>query len=286
MYYLFRLSEVASRELKQPNKFCRDTTFTTKSSPDSTGLSSGATAAPAHASAAPSRTAAAPAPATAVTSRAAAAPSRVLLGVPVNTTIDHHHHQCNTNRVSSTLPPVKANSAASSAVFSTAPNGSINKTGSWQHNSLLHPTKANFAGAVATTINTSTPMDISDEGAVDDDNKAAAGPSITTCQRLHWEQQRLATHQEELASMVVVSADNSKDSNDNNNDDDQPLDMSKTSRTISHRQLSSQQGAGGEQDQQKQLFSGLYLLVDTAMGLLDQQQPSTNHNMHCNPVVA
>ena len=47
-------------------------------------------------------------------------------------------------------------------------------------------------------------------------------------------------------------------------EEDQPLDMSRTSRTISHTPR--------QQPDHAHLFSGLHLLVDTAVGLLEAQQ--------------
>ena len=91
-------------------------------------------------------------------------------------------------------------------------------------------------------------------------------------QRLHMEQRRLATHQQEVTTQHIIQHNH-----------DQPLDMSLTSSTISHIKHRSADTSAADDD--AQLFSGLYLLVDTAMGILEQQQ-SSNHNMHCNPVLA
>lgn len=59
-------------------------------------------------------------------------------------------------------------------------------------------------------------------------------------------------------------------------DCDQPLDMSRTSRTIAH-----QVPAARPEDDQKQLFSGLYLLVDTAVGVLEAQRTLPPLNQPC-----
>ena len=45
--------------------------------------------------------------------------------------------------------------------------------------------------------------------------------------------------------------------------EDQPLDMSRTSSTIHHKRE--------PEDEQKLLFSGLHLLVDTAVGILEAE---------------
>ena len=160
-------------------------------------------------------------------------------------------------------PPVAVTTAPAAVAWTTAMTTS--NTNNKQCNNNNNKTSA--ATIISQSATSSTPMDISEEG----DNTAAAAPR---CQRLQWEQQQLAIRQEE-----VCSSNNTSTQQPENMEDDQPLDMSKTSLTISHRQHREEQ-----QDDQKQLFSGLYLLVDTAMGLLEQQQ--ANYNIHCNPVVA
>ncbi len=158
--------------------------------------------------------------------------------------------------------PVAVTTAPAAVAWTTAMTTS--NTNNKQCNNNNNKTSA--ATIISQSAPSSTPMDISEEG----DNTPAAAPR---CQRLQWEQQQLAIRQEEVCSS------NNTSQQPENMEDDQPLDMSKTSLTISHRQHREEQ-----QDDQKQLFSGLYLLVDTAMGLLEQQQ--ANHNIHCNPVVA
>jgi len=56
-------------------------------------------------------------------------------------------------------------------------------------------------------------------------------------------------------------------------EEEQPLDMSRTSRTITHQ--------APQEDDQKQLFSGLYLLVDTAVGVLEAQRTLAPLNQPC-----
>jgi len=68
----------------------------------------------------------------------------------------------------------------------------------------------------------------------------------------------------------ITPMDISKDETDSGqpSNDEQPLDMSKTSSLLS-------QGSGRRptvEDDQKQLFSGLHLLVDTAVGIMEQER--------------
>ena len=277
--FLLRLSEVASRELK-PNKFCRE-----KSA------------------------------------------NNIVLGVPVQDNSKHaavahlaitaasgqqqqqqQQLHCKSLQIQQQSSVNHCNSTAATTVggrtttfpvvvpsSSSSNNSCMNGGKQQQQLSIASWAKtSNSCTAAATTTATNlpaaTPMDISDEGG-----------EVVVSQRLQWEQERLATHQEELTHAVVLTTTSSSSrttaNNNNNNsikieaddddDNDQPLDMSKTSRTISHRRGATadqhQGGAGGPEDH-AQLFSGLYLLVDTAMGILEQQQ--ANHNIHCNPVVA
>jgi hypothetical protein len=54
-----------------------------------------------------------------------------------------------------------------------------------------------------------------------------------------------------------------KEDEEEEEEDDQPLDMSRTSSTIHHHRQ--------PEDEQKLLFSGLHLLVDTAVGILEAE---------------
>ncbi len=269
------MSEVASRELK-PNKFCQD-------------KSRVLLGVPVHAPATPHHqqhphtdqctNAAKTLLAVTTTATANSKPSSLVhcTALPIQTTARQLTQQV-TVKTTKVFPassgnvaakpqpqstPVAVTTAPAAVAWTTAMTTSNTNNKQCNNN---NNNKTSAATIISQSAPSSTPMDISEEG----DNTPAAAPR---CQRLQWEQQQLAIRQEEVCSS------NNTSQQPENMEDDQPLDMSKTSLTISHRQHREEQ-----QDDQKQLFSGLYLLVDTAMGLLEQQQ--ANHNIHCNPVVA
>ena len=64
---------------------------------------------------------------------------------------------------------------------------------------------------------------------------------------------------------MEVSKEEAKSPGGEEEEEDQPLDMSKTSSTIKHRPVA-------ESVEQAQLFSGLHLLRDIAVGILEAER--------------
>eukprot|EP00088_Acartia_fossae_P068079 TRINITY_DN8566_c0_g2_i1.p1 TRINITY_DN8566_c0_g2~~TRINITY_DN8566_c0_g2_i1.p1 ORF type:complete len:458 (-),score=157.34 TRINITY_DN8566_c0_g2_i1:1296-2669(-) len=267
-YITSRLSEVASRELK-PNKFCRE-----KSGNNivlGVPVQDNSKHAVAH---------------LAITTASGQQQQLHCKSLQIQQSAVNNH--CSSSNTAATTAVGRTTTFPVVVPSSSSSNNSCMNSGKPQQQLSIAPwantnNSCNATTTATTNLPAATPMDISEEGG-----------EVVVSQRLQWEQERLATHQEELTHAVVLTTSSSRTTANNNNnikieadedDNDQPLDMSKTSRTISHRRgaTADEHQAGGPEEH-AQLFSGLYLLVDTAMGILEQQQ--ANHNIHCNPVVA
>lgn len=139
--------------------------------------------------------------------------------------------------------------------------------------SLPTPIQANqsaMCGAATPTTNTTTSPTNTNTGDEPDRTKPNNNHSLG---QFHQQQQDQSTpmdiSKEDGEPLTAEEEDEELEE-----EEEQPLDMSKTSSLLKHCPPRPSRPTAPEEEQ-KQLFSGLYLLVDTAVGILEKERRTT-----------